>query len=47
MLLTPSAPACTQNDVPPRVEVTFGFFVGKKPHRNFGGSRFTPPRSGM
>ena len=46
-LLIPSRPACTQNEVPPRVEVIFGFRVGSQPHRNFGGSRFTPPRSGM
>ena len=47
VLLIPSRPACTQKDVPPRVEVSFGFRVGSQPQRNFGGSRFTPPRSGM
>jgi hypothetical protein len=29
------APACTQNDVPPRVDVTFGS-AWEQPHRNFG-----------
>ena len=46
-LFTPSLPACTQNEVPPRVDVTFGFFVGMRPHLNTGGSLFTPARSGM
>ena len=46
-LLTPSWPACSQNDVPPRVEVTLGAFFGNSPHRNSGGSFLTMPRSGM
>ena len=33
-LFTPSRPACTQNDVPPRVEVILGGLVGIRPHRN-------------
>ena len=46
-LFTPSRPAWVQNDVPPRVDVTFGRFVGMRPHLNSGGSLFTPARSGM
>ena len=45
-LFTPSLPACTQNDVPPRVEATLGGFTGRKPHLKTGGSFFTPARSG-
>ena len=37
-LSIPSAEAVFQNDVPPRVEKTFGFCVGMSPQRNFGGS---------
>ena len=46
MLRMPSAEAVFQNDVPPRVDVIFGFFVGMKPQRNFGGSFLTMFRSG-
>ena len=46
VLLIPSFPAWTQNDVPPRVEIAFGRLVGMRPQRNSGGSRFTIPRSG-
>ena len=33
----PSAEAVFQNEVPPRVEEIFGFCVGMRPQRNFGG----------
>ncbi len=42
----PSAEAVFQKDVPPRVEMIFGFCVGMRPHRNFGGSFRTMLRSG-
>ena len=45
-LLTPSFAACTQNEVPPRVEMTLGRFFGKKPQKNSGGSLLTMLKSG-
>ena len=44
---TPPAPAVTQNEVPPRIEVSFGFEIGKYLRMNCAGSRCTIPRSGM
>ena len=38
--------AVFQKDVPPRVEMIFGFSVGMSPQRNFGGSLRTMFRSG-
>jgi hypothetical protein len=46
LLRTPAWPAVTQNDVPPRVENTFGRAIGIQSKRNFGGWRRTMPRSG-
>jgi hypothetical protein len=41
-LLRPSSDACFQNDVPPRVEVTWGRWTGRKPHLKTGGTTLTP-----
>ena len=47
LLRTPASPAVTQNEVPPRIETTFGRRIGIQSKRNFAGSRRTMPRSGM
>ena len=44
---TPAWPAVTQNDVPPRIDVSFGFAIGKYLRMKRAGSRWTIPRSGM
>ena len=44
--LTPSADAVFQKEVPPRVEVIFGAFVGISPQRNSGGSFLIMLKSG-
>ena len=43
---TPALPAVTQNEVPPRIDLMFGFEIGMKLKMNRGGSRVTMPRSG-
>jgi hypothetical protein len=43
---TPSAEAVFQKDVPPRIEVIFGGFVGIRPHKNSGGSFLIMLKSG-
>ena len=44
--LIPSAEAVFQNEVPPRIDVIFGAFVGMSPHRNSGGSFLIMLKSG-
>ena len=44
--LIPSADAVFQNEVPPRIDVIFGGFVGIKPQRNSGGSFLIMLKSG-